>query len=235
MKIDDLSWAVTSTENFRLAVNTELPVGSEMSFAGASGGGYVNGIWKPGTVKLWISSYGTWERVAVFPESDQSIIEECEADPSLLFPDEAFTPLDHVLNDVDSLAIDYAANEIKWQWESSKVVHPEITDVLNNHVMKYPFSQTVTQEADIACLVVNAEPHEAGALWGSSVVSTEVEDVQVINRGSECWMVSLFEDMQTTDGTTIERGKFYKLTADVNLSKTANANRLVCLWKTINN
>jgi hypothetical protein len=231
MKLGEEGWTITKTGLFRLAVRKGIPADSYMQFAGASGSGFVNGIWKPGTVKAWFGTEGTWSRKFTYPESDQPLMEECEQDLSQLFPAEAFCTLDHIYNDLTSVEFDYDANEVKWDWNPNQVLSPAVDGVLNNHVLKYPFVQTTKKPADIACLIVNADPQELHTIWSSAAVSTEVESVTVQAAAHDVWFVSLFTDMQTTEGKAIERGKFYRITKTIELQPTTERNLLVVLSK----
>lgn len=219
MNITDDSWRITSTSNFRLAVQESLEPGATMSFTGTSA---PEPLWTPGSVKVWAGTHGTWERRITIGDAD--MLQACKNDVNNLFPPEAFSSVDPLFNDLDSVV--YEEDEAVWRWSPAAQIYPEQERVLNDHVSKYPFSQTVVETANLACLIAHPD-----YTWGSSLTSTEIENFIITKRTDNCWVVSLFDNMETTDGRILDKGIFFKLTQDVSLKKTASPNRLVCLWR----
>jgi hypothetical protein len=226
MSIENVNWMHTYSNNFELAVGKNIPVNSEMDFTGYVTDNYLNQIWAPGNVRLWVPNGGKWERKVSYPNADDSLIETFENDIDSFFPSEAFTPLDEILNDKSSMVFDYENNEVRWNWEG-KQVYPMIDNCLNKYVFKYPFSQKVTEEGSLACLQLNST-FEGSDRWNCKVVSTEVDDMTINREGSICWFVSCFENMETNTGTVINRGTFYKMSSwEINLKKTPLPNSLI--------
>lgn len=225
--------AHTITSIFNFTSSSTLEVGSELAFAGDNtNSNKLNGIWSPGTVRLWLSTKGKWERKIVFPETDEQLIRSLENDINKFFPSEAFTSLDKLFNDKDSIVFDYQNNEVRWDWYPGKSVDEFLFNSLNTHVFKYPFKQKVVEESDFACLMINANPEDVGTQWDCGVISTDIKDVAVEKEGNECWFVSCFEDMETNTGKAIKTGKFYKMSSDlITLNKTENHNRILKIVK----
>lgn len=233
MNIPLEKWNLSVTGNFNFTWAKNLEPESEMKFIGDNTKAYkLSDIWSPGTVRVWLSTKGKWERKIVFPETDESIIKKLENDIQRFFPQKAFTPLDEIFNDKESLVFDYENNEVRWDWYPGRQVDDFIYGCLNSYVFKYPFRQKVTEESDYACLMINAQPNEVGDIWDCAVVSTNTKDISVEKEGNECWFVSCFEDMKTDSGKEIKTGKFYKMSSDiVNLLKTENHNRVLKIIK----
>lgn len=229
----EAEWEVTGLNGIcRLAVAKNLQNGFEMSFTGSDAEEYLNGIWTLGTVRMWIGSVGKWRRQIVWPEIDEQIMLDAQQDVDLLFPSQAFTGLDQVFNDKQSVVYDFDNNTVEWDWDCSKVVYPFEDSTLNTYVFKYPFKQTVTETADIACFMLNCEPADVGTVWNVSVVSTDQEWFDVTKLGTECWYVSLFTDIEKSDGTVVPRGQFRKMSSEsVTLKKTVSHNRVLRLYK----
>lgn len=218
MKIPDNTWQVTSTPYFRLAVQQELQPGAEMSFTGLDA---PEPLWTPGSIKVWAGTFGKWERRITIGDDD--VLQACKNDINNLFPAQAFSTVDPLFNNLDTVT--YDDNEAVWMWQPTDSIYPAMEGVLNDHVSKYPFVQTVTEIANIACLIAHPD-----YTWNSSMISTNIEEFIITKKSPECWVVSLFGDQVTTSGKVLERGKFYKLTQDITLQKTVEHDRVVSLW-----
>jgi len=230
MSLENVNWLHTFTNNFELAVGENIPINTEMSFTGYVTDNYLNQIWAPGNVRLWVPNGGKWQRKVSYPDADDSLIETFENDLDSFFPPEAFTPLDEILNDKSSMEFDYSNNEVRWMWEG-KQIYPMVNNCINKYVFKYPFSQKVIEEGNLACLQFNSTFEESNR-WNAKVVSTEVEDLTINKEGNECWFVSCFEDMVTDTNRIIYRGNFYKMSSStVNLLKTNVPNSLIKIIK----
>lgn len=112
------------------------------------------------------------------------------------------------------------------------------TTALERYVMPFASKRTfISEESNIACLNINC-PFEEIDSWHANLITifsdSDVPETYTINKNSaECYVISGFDDTQTTSGMILTRGNIYKLETSnsIEVLRTQKDNRILHIWK----
>jgi len=202
----------------------------------------IHSIWKRDHIFFWVGTQGQWIRKINYTENDNSVIQEWVANPGIMVSD-IFTSYDNITQGTEPhLTNNQQEKTVTWVWDNDMNANRSqqiqdgkvLENVLNEHTFRFPFSQTVTSNtANIACLLIDCESCDIDS-WNStlySMFSGEDYTLTIPKKSDDCYVVSLFSDQLTTDGKTLEKGKFYKMSSeDISVAPGSVDNRILQVW-----